>query len=55
MKKTRKWYLLRVDVPMEHAAEITVKPEKLITTKQAIDILSMEAWQEYEKDFKESM
>lgn len=38
MKK--RWYLLRVDNPLDHSVEITIKPERLLTKEQVIEIIA---------------
>ena len=38
MKK--QWYLLRVDNPLDHEVEITIKPERLMTKEQVIKVIN---------------
>ena len=38
--KKKQWYLLRVDVPIESPAQVTIKPDRLLTKDQAFKVLN---------------
>lgn len=39
MTEKKQWYLLRVDVPIDSEIAVTVKPERLMTKTQALEVL----------------
>lgn len=42
MELEKKWYLLKVDNPLDHTVEITVKPTHLLTAEQVVKIVTMQ-------------
>lgn len=38
-KNTKKWYLLKVENGLDKEVEVTIRPERLVTSEQALTII----------------